>query len=323
MTTRVDPSRMANAIRALSMDAVEKAKSGHPGLPMGAASKVAVPLRGDPERCAIQCADLPFWFWVADGADGTRRVVTSFAGSDIPQGPLRTATGDPGEWVHRITELAPDLAPSGPAVMKVWADDPLARGAYSAWDAASLGRRHAFERMHGAIAFDHVRFHYPSRPDLPALEDFNLEVRPGETVALVGPSGAGKSTVFAMLLRFHDPQSGSVRVDGVDVREVDPSALRASVALVPQQPALFASSVSSGTFRSNVSIQSPAMDCPPNPSAMLMRGSIRVMNPAARKPSVMPAPRAPMTCPTRASLKPACCCSSGGSSTIGVKFSMP
>ena len=96
--------------------------------------------------------------------------------------------------------------------------------------------------LKGAIAFDHVRFHYPSRPDLPALEDFTLHVSPGETVALVGPSGAGKSTVFGMLLRFHDPQSGGVRVDDVDVRHVDPAALRASVALVPQQPALFASS---------------------------------------------------------------------------------
>jgi monoamine oxidase len=123
------------------------------GLPMGVASKVAVPLDGEPARCAIQCADLPFWFWVADGANGTRRVVTSFAGSAIPQGPLETATGDPGEWVRRIVELEPDLRPSGSAVMKVWAEDPLARGAYSAWDGPSLARRHLFERMHGAVAF--------------------------------------------------------------------------------------------------------------------------------------------------------------------------
>jgi monoamine oxidase len=123
------------------------------GLPMGVASKVAVPLADEHGRCAIQCADLPFWFWVADGAQGTRRAVTSFAGSEIPQGPLGTATGDPAEWVRRIVELAPELRPSGAAVMKVWADDPLARGAYSAWDGPSLGRRHLFERMHGAVAF--------------------------------------------------------------------------------------------------------------------------------------------------------------------------
>ena len=123
------------------------------GLPMGVASKVAVPLADEPGRCAIQCADLPFWFWVADGGEGTRRVVTSFAGSEIPQGPLETASGDPREWVRRILELAPELRPSGAAVMKVWAEDHLARGAYSAWDAPSLGRRHLFERMHGAVAF--------------------------------------------------------------------------------------------------------------------------------------------------------------------------
>ena len=123
------------------------------GLPMGVASKVAVPLDGEPRRCAIQCADLPFWFWVADGADGTRRVVTSFAGSEIPQGPLQTATGDPSAWIGRIVELAPELRPAGTPVMKVWSEDPLARGAYSAWDGPSLARRHLFERMHGAVAF--------------------------------------------------------------------------------------------------------------------------------------------------------------------------
>ncbi|WP_457318670.1 ABC transporter transmembrane domain-containing protein [Stenotrophomonas sp. P5_B8] len=95
--------------------------------------------------------------------------------------------------------------------------------------------------LRGEIRFDDVVFHYPQRPDTAALEHFNLHVRPGETVALVGPSGAGKSTVLSMLLRFHDPASGSIRVDGVDVRRVDPAQLRAQLALVPQQPTLFAS----------------------------------------------------------------------------------
>lgn len=94
----------------------------------------------------------------------------------------------------------------------------------------------------GEIRFDHVSFHYPSRPDLPALDDFDLAVRRGETVALVGPSGAGKSTVFSMLLRFHDAQHGSVRIDGVDLRELDPAHLREHIALVPQQPTIFAAS---------------------------------------------------------------------------------
>ena len=91
----------------------------------------------------------------------------------------------------------------------------------------------------GEIRFQHVRFHYPARPDAAALEDFTLDIRPGETVALVGPSGAGKSTVFQLLLRFHDPQSGDIRIDGIDLRELDPSALRERIALVPQDPVIF------------------------------------------------------------------------------------
>jgi len=96
--------------------------------------------------------------------------------------------------------------------------------------------------VRGAIRFEDVRFHYAGREGAPALDGFDLEVRPGETVALVGPSGAGKSTVLSLLLRFHDPQSGRVCLDGVDLRGLDPAELRANVALVPQQPVLFASS---------------------------------------------------------------------------------
>ncbi len=96
--------------------------------------------------------------------------------------------------------------------------------------------------MRGEIQFNDVVFHYPQRPDQAALDHFNLHVRPGETVALVGPSGAGKSTVLSMLLRFHDPADGRICVDGIDVRQVDPAELRAQLALVPQQPTLFAAS---------------------------------------------------------------------------------
>ncbi len=95
--------------------------------------------------------------------------------------------------------------------------------------------------LRGEIRFNDVVFHYPQRPDTAALDHFDLHVRPGETVALVGPSGAGKSTVLSMLLRFHDPASGEVQVDGLDVRQLDPAQLRAQMALVPQQPTLFAS----------------------------------------------------------------------------------
>ena len=91
-----------------------------------------------------------------------------------------------------------------------------------------------------AISFRDVTFEYPSRPDLPALKNFDLEVAPGETVALVGPSGAGKTTVFQLLLRFYDPQAGTVSLDGVDLRQADPAEARGRISLVPQDPVIFA-----------------------------------------------------------------------------------
>jgi len=94
----------------------------------------------------------------------------------------------------------------------------------------------------GEVAFEQVGFAYPGRPDLPALSDFSLAVRPGERVALVGPSGAGKSTVFRLLLRFYDPQEGAVRIDGVDLKDADPAEARGRIALVAQDAALFSGS---------------------------------------------------------------------------------
>jgi ATP-binding cassette subfamily B protein len=93
--------------------------------------------------------------------------------------------------------------------------------------------------LRGELRFEGVTFHYPTRPDTAALADFDLLVQPGETVALVGPSGAGKSTVFQLLLRFHDPESGRVLVDGTDIRTVEPRELRERIALVPQDPVIF------------------------------------------------------------------------------------
>ncbi|MFN3521669.1 MAG: ABC transporter transmembrane domain-containing protein [Phenylobacterium sp.] len=103
------------------------------------------------------------------------------------------------------------------------------------------------EPASGALEFKNVVFAYPGRDDLPALRGFSLSVAPGERVALVGPSGAGKSTVLRLLLRFYDPQSGAVFLDGVDVRQADPAAVRARMALVAQDSPLF-----SGSARENI-----------------------------------------------------------------------
>lgn len=95
----------------------------------------------------------------------------------------------------------------------------------------------------GAIDFDNVTFYYPSRLDTPALRDFTLTAQPGEKLALVGPSGAGKTTVFQLLLRYYDPQQGRVLIDSVDIRTADPSDVRSRIALVPQDPVIFAASI--------------------------------------------------------------------------------
>jgi ATP-binding cassette subfamily B protein len=99
----------------------------------------------------------------------------------------------------------------------------------------------------GAIRFDGVSFSYPSRPESRALAGFDLELRPGETVAFVGPSGAGKSTTFQLLLRFYDPAAGRILIDGVDIARADPKAVRNRIGLVPQDTVLFAA-----TARENI-----------------------------------------------------------------------
>jgi ATP-binding cassette subfamily B protein len=94
----------------------------------------------------------------------------------------------------------------------------------------------------GALIFDHVTFRYPTRQEVSALDDFTLTVRPGETLAVVGPSGAGKSTLFQLAQRFYDPDSGTIRMDGVDLRDADPADIRARIAVVPQETVIFAAS---------------------------------------------------------------------------------
>ncbi len=96
--------------------------------------------------------------------------------------------------------------------------------------------------VRGEISFDRVSFTYPSRPNMPTLKDINLTIAAGETVALVGPSGAGKSTVFQMVLRFFDPDTGAILFDGVDIKKIDRDIFRKEMAYVPQDPVIFATS---------------------------------------------------------------------------------
>lgn len=103
-----------------------------------------------------------------------------------------------------------------------------------------------------SLSLQSVTFNYPSRPDQPTLADLTLDIPAGKVLALVGPSGAGKSTLFELLLRFHDPQTGAIRLGGTDLRQLDPKALRRQIALVPQQPALF-----SGNLWHNIRYGSP------------------------------------------------------------------
>jgi ATP-binding cassette subfamily B protein len=105
----------------------------------------------------------------------------------------------------------------------------------------SGGRR--LDRVEGRVTLEAVRFHYPTRPEVEVLQGVDLEVAPGEVVALVGPSGAGKSTIGALLSRLYDPTSGRVALDGTDLRELDPAWLRGLVGVVSQEPVLFSTSI--------------------------------------------------------------------------------
>ncbi len=137
------------------------------------------------------------------------------------------------------------------ALTEVWGDVLRAVGASSRLEEL-LGTKSAItvptspvalpQPAQGRIAFEHVNFRYPSRPDTSALQDFSLDIAPGETIALVGPSGAGKTTLFQLIQRFYDPQGGVVRVDGVNLAQADPQDVRARVALVPQESIIFAAS---------------------------------------------------------------------------------
>ncbi|WP_316174182.1 MULTISPECIES: ABC transporter transmembrane domain-containing protein [unclassified Bradyrhizobium] len=108
--------------------------------------------------------------------------------------------------------------------------------------AAPAAPRALPEPPRGDLSFNHVSFAYPARPDVRAINDVSFEIKAGEKVAIVGPSGAGKSTLFHLLLRFYDPVSGRIALDSVPVRDADPRKVRERIALVPQEPAVFAAS---------------------------------------------------------------------------------
>jgi len=98
-------------------------------------------------------------------------------------------------------------------------------------------------KVDGLIRFENITFHYPSKQDVAAIEGLNLEIKPGETVALVGPSGAGKTTLLQLLLRFYDPQVGKVTIDGVDISETNPTDFREYLSFVPQETIIFADTI--------------------------------------------------------------------------------
>ncbi|MCK6370531.1 MAG: ATP-binding cassette domain-containing protein [Gammaproteobacteria bacterium] len=104
----------------------------------------------------------------------------------------------------------------------------------------------------GHIRFENVKFSYPSRPEQRALDEFSLEIRPGERIAFVGPSGAGKSTTFQLLLRFYDPQGGRILIDGVDISRARPEEVRARIGVVPQETVIFGD-----TARENIRFGKP------------------------------------------------------------------
>lgn len=143
-------------------------------------------------------------------------VASSFGSLTEVYGDLLRGAGAAGRLAELLREVPEIRAPANPTALPVPA--------------------------RGAIAFEHVEFRYPSRPDAAALHDFTLSVAPGETVAVVGPSGAGKTTLFQLIQRFYDPQGGRILIDGVPLPDADPAAIRQRIAMVPQETVIFGAS---------------------------------------------------------------------------------
>ncbi|TXI22690.1 MAG: ATP-binding cassette domain-containing protein [Nitrosomonas sp.] len=144
---------------------------------------------------------------------------------------LQRAAGA-SERLMDLLSTSPEIkAPQHPKVLP--AQTPL----------ASEQDNQSYKAPIGRVRFDQVTFYYPSRTETAALQNFSLEIQPGEIVAFTGPSGAGKTTVFQLLLRFYDPQQGRLLVEGVDIRELEPTGLRQHFSIVTQEPIVFADSV--------------------------------------------------------------------------------
>jgi ATP-binding cassette subfamily B protein len=163
---------------------------------------------------------------------------------------VATGTMTPGELAQFVI-YAVIVAGSVGALSEIWSEVQRAAGAterlvelLTATDSVldPVAPRALPRLARGEVRFDAVSFHYPSRPGQSALASVSLDVRPGETVALVGPSGAGKTTILQLLLRHYDPDAGSVSIDGIDLRDMRRDDFRQAIALVPQDPVIFATS---------------------------------------------------------------------------------
>ncbi len=163
---------------------------------------------------------------------------------------VRAGTMTPGELVQFVI-YAVLVAGAVAALSEIWGELQRAAGATERM-VELLNAEDAVEDpatpaefpvpVRGGISFENVTFRYPARPEMAALSDLELTIEPGETVALVGPSGAGKTTTFQLLMRFFDPDTGRIALDGVDIRDVTRTDLRRQFALVPQEPVIFATS---------------------------------------------------------------------------------
>lgn len=166
-------------------------------------------------------------------------------GRDVLTGTL--SAGDLAAFVFYAIMVAGSLA----AITEVYGEIQRAAGAVDRIrelmqeqsDIVSPKRPQVPEAISGELTFNQVNYRYPSRSESLAIKNLNLEIKPGERIALVGPSGAGKSTLFDLLLRFRDPESGFLSLDSVPVQNMDLATLRGQFALVPQQPVLFSSNV--------------------------------------------------------------------------------